>query len=182
MWHSAKCRRRRSKRTSRLRCSSSRRRPRSEWLLTLDVYSHTPGCAEQGARDAEPRACGQCAPAAPPPHRGRVRPGAWLWLSSQLTCSKRRERAPLVDVDREQQRQLDQQLDFNTNIIVEREEAIREIESAMCGDAWRGTTHMPQDGSERDLQGPERAHHRAGRAPWCVLCMRCACVTGARHD
>lgn len=41
------------------------------------------------------------------------------------------ERAPLFGDDHHQQRMLDQQVDFNTGLIHEREEAIREIEAAM---------------------------------------------------
>ena len=100
--------------------------------------SRAADCAEQGARDAEPRAGRQRAPAAAPtPHRGRVRLGATVLVPPQLSAWQRRERAPLVDPEREHQRQLDQQIDFNTNIIVEREEAIREIESAMCASRAR---------------------------------------------
>ena len=78
-----------------------------------------------------------------------------------------RERAPLIDdTFQQRQRQADQQVDFNTNIIIEREEAIREIESAMCVRAWPSVlgSHVLQDGGQRDIQGPQRAYHRARRA------------------
>ena len=49
-----------------------------------------------------------------------------------LFSQRAQERANLIESQqRQQQRQFDEQIDFNSNIIVEREDAIRDIERTM---------------------------------------------------
>ena len=51
-------------------------------------------------------------------------------------CASLQERAPLVDEhERQRAQQFDQQVDFNTTLIIEREDAIAEIERTMYGDS-----------------------------------------------
>ena len=43
--------------------------------------------------------------------------------------------------ERQRAQQFDQQVDFNTNLIIEREDAIAEIERTMYGDSIVGVSH-----------------------------------------